>query len=42
LRFAKAHLLPSFLETPGLSSLEAASLGVPILIGNDEPVKEVF
>ncbi len=42
LKFAKAHLLPSFLETPGLSSLEAASLGVPILVGNDEPVKEIF
>ena len=42
LRYSKAHLLPSFLETPWLSSLEASSLGVPILIGNDEPVREVF
>lgn len=30
-RFAKAHILPSFVEMPGLSSLEAAAIGCNIV-----------
>ncbi|HOL83526.1 MAG TPA: glycosyltransferase family 4 protein [Caldisericia bacterium] len=38
----RAHLLPSFLETPGLSNLEAAIFKRPILVGECKPVKEYF
>ncbi len=37
-----AHLLPSILETPGISSIEAISFGKPILVGECEPVYEYF
>ncbi|PNV79429.1 MAG: hypothetical protein C0196_05790 [Dictyoglomus turgidum] len=38
----KAHLLPSFLETPGLSNLEAGIFKKPILVGKCKPVIEYF
>lgn len=37
-----AHIQPSFIETPGLASLEAAALGVNIIVANTGPVKEYF
>lgn len=37
-----AHLLPSHFETPGISSLEAAAFGKPILVGACKPVREYF
>lgn len=36
------HIQPSFIETPGLASLEAACLGKPIVVSNVAPVKEYF
>lgn len=36
------HIQPSFIETPGLASLEAASFGTPIIVSNVGPVKEYF
>ena len=39
---AQAHALPSWLETPGLSSLEAAGLGKPIVVGDRGSVREYF
>lgn len=39
---AKGHIQPSFIETPGLVSLEAAALGCKIAVSNVEPVKEYF
>jgi len=36
------HIQPSFIETPGLATLEAATLGVPIIVANTAPVKEYF
>ena len=41
-RSARVHVLPSWFETPGLSSLEAASHGCPIVVGECEPVREYF
>lgn len=38
----EAHVLPSYLETPGLSSLEAALFKKNILVGDCEPVREYF
>lgn len=38
----KAHLLPSFLETPGLSTLEAGIFKKPVLVGKCKPVEEYF
>ena len=37
-----AHIQPSFIETPGLASLEAVALGVNTIVSNNEPVKEYF
>ena len=37
-----AHLLPSILETPGLSNLEALYFNKPILVGKCKPVEEYF
>jgi glycosyltransferase involved in cell wall biosynthesis len=37
-----AHILPSILETPGISNLEAFSYGKPILVGECPPVKDYF
>ena len=39
---ALAHILPSVLETPGLSSLEAMACGTPIVVGDCLPVREYF
>ena len=39
---AQAHVLPSLLETPGLASLEAASLDKPIVVGDRGSVREYF
>ncbi len=36
------HIQPSYIETPGLASLEAASLGRPIVVSDVPPVKEYF
>jgi len=36
------HALPSFFETPGLSSLEALTYGCNIVVGDCEPVREYF
>lgn len=41
-RSARVHVLPSWFETPGLSSLEAASHGCRVVVGNCEPVREYF
>jgi len=41
-RSARVHVLPSWFETPGLSSLEAAGHGCPIVVGDCEPVREYF
>ena len=39
---AQAHVLPSWLETPGLSSLEASALNKPIVVGDRGSVREYF
>lgn len=39
---AKVHVLPSWFETTGLSSLEAAALGCNIVAGNRGDAKEYF
>jgi glycosyltransferase involved in cell wall biosynthesis len=36
------HIQPSYIETPGLASLEAATLGCNIVVSEVEPVKEYF
>ncbi|WP_125152737.1 glycosyltransferase family 4 protein [Clostridium rectalis] len=41
-RFAKLHALPSFIETPGLSSLEAAASGCNIVTTAEGSGKEYF
>ncbi|MDW8801299.1 glycosyltransferase [Clostridium sp. A1-XYC3] len=41
-RFAKLHVLPSFLETPGLSSLEAAASGCNIVSTIEGCAEEYF
>lgn len=39
---AKCFVLPSTLETPGLAALEAAALGIPIIITSEGCAKEYF
>ncbi|OGU61236.1 MAG: hypothetical protein A2X64_06655 [Ignavibacteria bacterium GWF2_33_9] len=39
---AALHILPSILETPGISNIEAAAFGLPILVGKCKPVQEYF
>ncbi|GIP35117.1 glycosyltransferase [Paenibacillus sp. J2TS4] len=39
---SSGHIQPSYVETPGLASLEAASLGINIGVSNIPPVKEYF
>ncbi len=39
---AKVHALPSLRESPGLSSLEAAALGLNIVVGRECPIPEYF
>ena len=41
-RAARVHALPSWFETPGLASLEAAAHGCPIVVGDVAPVHEYF
>ncbi|MEC1744262.1 glycosyltransferase [Schinkia azotoformans] len=36
------HIQPSFIETPGLASLEAASFGIPTIVSDVGPVREYF
>jgi glycosyltransferase involved in cell wall biosynthesis len=38
----KMHVLPGLLETPGLSSMEAAALGAPIVSTNEGSAREYF
>ena len=38
----KFHVLPSFIETPGISNLEACSFGKPIVVGDFPVVREYF
>ena len=42
LRIAKALVQPSFIETPGLSAMEAAAVGTPIVVADVAPVREYF
>lgn len=42
LRRATVHVQPSFIETPGLASLEAAALGAQIVVSDLPPVREYF
>lgn len=37
-----AHLLPSILETPGISTLEALAYGKQVLVGECKPVRDYF
>jgi len=39
---AKVHVLPSWFETTGLSSLEAAAMGCNIVVGDKGDVREYF
>lgn len=39
---ARMHAMPSIIETPGLSNLEAASFGCNLVVGECEPVREYF
>lgn len=39
---AKGHIQPSYIETPGLASLEAAALGCKIAVSDVGPVREYF
>ena len=39
---AKCFVLPSKLETPGLAALEAAALGIPIIVTSEGCAKEYF
>lgn len=39
---AKCFVLPSTLETPGLAALEAAALGIPIIVTSEGCAKEYF
>lgn len=39
---AKVLVQPSYIETPGLSALEAAAMGVPIVVSNVPPVYAYF
>jgi glycosyltransferase involved in cell wall biosynthesis len=38
----RALVQPSYIETPGLSAMEAAAIGVPIIVSNVAPVREYF
>lgn len=42
MKSSKGHIQPSFIETPGLASLEAMALNIPIIVSNKDPVKEYF
>lgn len=42
LQKSNGHIQPSYIETPGLSSLEAIILGKPIAVSDVPPVREYF
>ncbi|MFQ5410670.1 MAG: glycosyltransferase [Phycisphaerae bacterium] len=42
LREARALVQPSYIETPGLSAMEAAAAGTPIVVADVGPVREYF
>jgi glycosyltransferase involved in cell wall biosynthesis len=42
LKKSKGHIQPSYIETPGLISLEAAALGCGIVVSDNGPVREYF
>ncbi|MFJ8102257.1 glycosyltransferase [Lysinibacillus sp. NPDC096212] len=42
IKSSKGHIQPSFIETPGLASLEAVVLGIPIILSDTKPVAEYF
>ncbi|WP_157643514.1 glycosyltransferase [Paenibacillus camerounensis] len=42
LKNAKGHIQPSYIETPGISSVEAMLLDCPICVSDVSPVKEYF
>jgi len=42
LQQARVHALPSLRESPGLASLEAAGLGIPVVISVHAPIGEYF
>ncbi len=41
-RQARAVVQPSYIETPGLAAMEAAAMGVPIVVADVPPVREYF
>ena len=38
----RALMQPSYIETPGLSAMEAAAIGVPVVVSSVAPVREYF
>jgi glycosyltransferase involved in cell wall biosynthesis len=42
IRRSQGHIQPSYIETPGLASLEAAALGTPVGVSDVLPVREYF
>lgn len=42
LQNSNGHIQPSYIETPGLASLEAAAMGCKIAVSNVPPVNEYF
>jgi glycosyltransferase involved in cell wall biosynthesis len=42
LKNSSGHIQPSYIETPGLASLEASAIGCPICVSNTSPVIEYF
>lgn len=42
MRQSAGHIQPSYIETPGLASLEAAALGCPVGVSDVGPVREYF
>jgi len=42
MRLCQLHCMPSFLEIPGLSNLEAAALGKKIVVSDRESIREYF
>lgn len=42
LKNSRGHIQPSFIETPGLASLEAATMGLPVIVSKTPPVEEYF
>jgi glycosyltransferase involved in cell wall biosynthesis len=42
IRNSIGHIQPSFIETPGLASMEAAALGKPVVVSDTGPTREYF